>query len=57
MVLVASPYMSAVFHAVIDAVKAIGLQQIYEIDMEKVNDMEKEAVMFRKWLDELCKYA
>lgn len=43
--------------AAIEAVKAIGLRQVREMDMTKFGDMEQEAEMFRKRLDELKRYA
>lgn len=43
--------------AAIEAVKCIGLRQIREMDMAKFGNMEKEAAMFKRRLDELKKYA
>lgn len=43
--------------AAIEAVKAIGLPQVHELDMREFGDMKKEAEMFKKRLDELKKYS
>ena len=42
--------------AAIEAVKCIGLRQVYEMDMSKFKDMKKEAEMFQMRLNELKKY-
>ena len=42
--------------AAIEGVKHIGLRQIREMDMSRFGDMEKEAEMFQRRLDELKKY-
>lgn len=42
--------------AAIEAVKCIGLRQVYEMDMSKFKDMKKEAEMFQIRLNELKKY-
>lgn len=42
--------------AAIEAVKCIGLRQVCEMDMSKFGDMEKEAKMFQKRLNELKKF-
>lgn len=42
--------------AAIEAVKAIGLRQVCEMDMSLFNNRKKEAIMFQKRLDELRKY-
>jgi len=43
--------------AAIEAVKAIGLHQVCEMDMSKFENMDKEAEMFRQRLAQLKKYA
>lgn len=43
--------------AAIEAVKAIGLPQVHELDMREFGDMKKEAEMFKMRLDELKKYS
>lgn len=43
--------------AAIEAVKCIGLRQVKEMDMRKFGDMDKEASMFKRRLEELKKYA
>ncbi|MBR4026535.1 MAG: hypothetical protein IKJ01_03110 [Lachnospiraceae bacterium] len=42
--------------AAIEAVKEIGLRQIYEMDMSKFGVLQQEAEMFQKRLNELKKY-
>lgn len=42
--------------AAIEAVKQIGLRQVHEMDMDKFDNMEKEAKMFQIRLKELKKY-
>lgn len=43
--------------AAIEAVKCIGLRQVKEMDMRKFGNMDKEASMFKRRLEELKKYA
>lgn len=43
--------------AAIEAVKAIGLHQVCEMDMSKFENMDKEAEMFRQRIAQLKKYA
>lgn len=42
--------------AAIEAVKCIGLRQVYEMDMNKFGEMKQEATMFQRRLEELKKY-